>query len=191
MTGNPATVESTTDKKRAFFKKGFVGTATENRRTIWLAFILFWSIVMWYFFKAFVVSGVIVADASMHPTLPKGGYYLVNRYIYYFVRPERGDLVVFLRNTNIPEEDVKRVVGLPGETLQIKSSRVYINGRPLDEPYAAGGTYPDFGPYTIGEEVYFVLGDTRWVREDSRDYGPVSLKNISGKITPYRLFPFR
>lgn len=189
--GNSATVESATDKKRAFFRKGFVGTGTENRRTIWLAFILFWSIVMWYFFKAFVVSGVIVADASMHPTLPKGGFYLVNRYIYYFVLPERGDLVVYRRNANNPEEDVKRVVGLPGETLQIKFSRVYINGRLLDEPYAEGGTYPDFGPITVGEEAYFVLGDTRWVREDSRDYGPVLLKNISGKITPYHLLAFR
>lgn len=188
--GSPSRVQAPTNKKRAFFNRRFVETTTENRRAMWLAFLLFWSILMWFFFKAFVVSGVIVADTSMHPTLPKSGFYLVNRYIYYFVPPEREDLVVFQTHAN-GAEGVKRVVGLPGETLQIKSSRVYINGHLLDEPYAAGGTYPDFGPYTIGEDSYFVLGDTRWVREDSRDYGPVPLRNMRGKIAPHELFPFR
>jgi signal peptidase I len=86
---------------------------------------------------------------------------------------------------------VKRVVGLPGETLLIRDSEVYINGRPVPEPYRVGGTYPNFGPYTVEQDHYFVLGDTRWVREDSRDYGAVPFQIIEGKIKPGVLFPFR
>ncbi|MFQ5847430.1 MAG: signal peptidase I [Candidatus Methylomirabilales bacterium] len=177
------------DTGRAFFDRRFIWT--EKRRVNRLAFILLWSILMWFFVKAYVVSVGIVGDISMQPTLAKGGYYLVNRYVYHFVRPERGDIVLFRRTEYGAVEDVKRIVGLPGETLTIRSSAVYINGRRIIEPYAVGGTYPDFGPYAVEKNAYFVLGDTRWVREDSRDFGTVPLANIRGKIAPDRLFPFR
>jgi signal peptidase I len=168
-----------------------VGVSGEDRRSYRLAFLLFWSILCWYLAKTYVVSLAIVTDISMRPALAEDGYYLVNKYIYHFVRPERGDIVVFRGSAYDPEEQVKRVVGLPGETLEIKASEVYINGTRLVESYAGGGTYPDFGPQAIEEDTYFVLGDTRWVREDSRDFGAVPLKNIVGKIRPGELFPFR
>lgn len=178
-----------TKATRKFFDPRFVWT--EERRENRLAFILFWSILMWFFFKTYVVSVGIIGDNSMQPTMGKGGYYLVNRYIYYFVRPERGDIVVFRDAKYSTREEVKRVVGLPGETLLIRDTEVYINGRRVAEPYKVGGTYPDFGPYTVEKDRYFVLGDTRWVREDSRDYGAVPFEIIKGKIEPDVLFPFR
>lgn len=176
-------------KVRRFFDPRLIWT--ERRRQNRLAFILFWSILMWFFFRAYVVSVGIIGDISMQPSLPEGGYYLVNRYIYYFVHPERGDIVVFRSSEYETEEEVKRVVGLPGETVLIESGGVYVNGRRLVEPYAAGATHPDFGPYAVQRNTYFVLGDTRWVREDSREYGTIPLKNIVGKIKPDVLFPFR
>jgi signal peptidase I len=163
----------------------------ERRRANRLAFILFWSVLMYFFFKACVVSVGIVNDISMHPTMPEGGYYLINRYIYYFVPPERGDIVV-LRGSNYgPDEIVKRVIGLPGEAVTIRSGQVYVNGRRLDEPYAVGATYPDLGPNPIGKDAYFVLGDNRLVSDDSRHFGAVALKDIRGKIQANVLFPFR
>lgn len=174
-------------KKRAFFDWTYV--RAENRRSYRLAFTLFWSILMFLFFQHYVVSVGIITDGSMLPTLPEGGYYLVNKYIYYFARPQRGDIVVIRRNGS--EQYVKRVVGLAGETLLIRSGHVYINGRPLREPYAVGNTYPDFGPYAIGKDAYVVFGDDRIVSEDSRHFGPVPLRNIEGKIKPGQWFPFR
>lgn len=184
-----SSVRDASGKGRPFFDPTYV--RSENRREIRLAFILFWSILMWFFFRSYVVSVAIVGDVSMQPTLGQGDYYLVNKYIFHFVDPQRGDLVVFHRQASDPKEEVKRVVGLPGEILQIRSSTVYINGRRLDEPYAVGGTYPDFGPFTVEPDTYFVLGDTRWIREDSRDFGAVPVRNIVGKLKPGMLFPFR
>jgi signal peptidase I len=174
--------------KRGFFNWQFLWI--ERRRSNRLAFILFWSILMYLFVKTFVMSVGIIEDISMDPTLAEGGYYLVNNYIYRFVRPERGDIVVFQETESSPEL-VKRVISLPGETIRIRSGHVYINGRLLDEPYAVGNTYPDLGPHRIGEDVYFVLGDNRPVSNDSRHFGAVPLKNIRGKIKPGALFPFR
>jgi signal peptidase I len=176
-------------ENRTFFDSRFIWM--EKRRVNRLAFLLLWSILMYFFFQAYVLSVGIVNDISMHPTMPEGGYYLVNKYIYHFVHPERGDIVVFRRNPYGSEEYVKRVIGLPGEALQIKSGRIYINGRRLVEPYAAGDTYPDFGPHVVGDDSYFVLGDNRPMSEDSRHFGAVSGKDIRGKINPTELFPFR
>ncbi|MFQ5656792.1 MAG: signal peptidase I [Candidatus Methylomirabilales bacterium] len=174
-------------KKRAFFDRRYVGT--EGRRSHRLAFILFWSILMAFFFQRHVIGVGIIRDWSMLPTLPEGSYFLINKYIFHFSPPERGDIVVI--GWGGPEHYVKRVVGLSGETLRIQSGNVYINRHQLEEPYAVGMTYPDFGPYTIGKDSYFVFGDNRGISEDSRHFGAVPLRNIEGKIKPGEWFPFR
>ncbi|MFQ5882404.1 MAG: signal peptidase I [Candidatus Methylomirabilales bacterium] len=176
-------------KRRIFFDWRFV--MTENRRAYRLAFILFWSILMYLFFKTYVVSVGVVTDKSMLPMLQEGSYFLVNKYIYHLARPKRGDIVVFRRGPYASRQYVKRIIGLEGETLLIRSGHVYLNGRRLTEPYAVGGTYPALGPYTIRKDTYFVLGDNRIVSEDSRHFGGVPLKNIEGKIKPGALFPSR
>ncbi|MEE9171498.1 MAG: signal peptidase I [candidate division NC10 bacterium] len=175
--------------QRKFFDWRYV--RKERRRPYRMAFILFWGILMYFASKDYIVSLEYIADHSMQPTVRKDAYYLVNRYIYNFADPERGDIVVLQRGSYGSAEEVKRVIGLPGDTVQIKSGAVYINGDRLDEPYASGPTFPDYGPNTMGEDAYFVLTDHRGVREDSRDYGPVPVKMIEGKIKPGDLFPFR
>ncbi|MFQ5988410.1 MAG: signal peptidase I [Candidatus Methylomirabilales bacterium] len=179
--------ESPERQNRTFFNSQFV--RTEKRRSYRLAFVLFWSILMYLFFSHYVISLGIIREASMVPTLPEGGYYLVNKYIYYFTRPKRGDIIILRQDVHTPEI-VKRVVGLEGETLVIKGGHVYINGRRLSEHYALGPTYPDFGPYRIEKDTYFILGDNREVSQDSRNFGAVLFRNIEGKIRPGVLFPF-
>jgi len=146
---------------------------------------------MYFLVQRYVVSAGVVTDISMQPSLHEGNYYLVNKYLYVFGLPERGDIVVLQRDQFASEQYVKRVIGLPGERLLIRSGGVYINGRRLDEAYALGSTYPDLGPLTIEEETYFVMGDNRPVSEDSRHYGAIPGSHIHGKIRPDRLFPLR
>jgi signal peptidase I len=184
------TSRTRTEDDRCFFDWRYVRGLKERRRHYRLAFILFWSILMGYFIQGYVVSSGILIDRSLQPTLAKEGYYLMNKYIYDFVNPERGDIVVFRRTPDASMGYVKRIVGLPGETLLIKSGEVHIDGRRLEEPYAIGKTHPDLAPHSIAEGTYYVLGDNRWVREDSREFGPVPLKKIEGKIAADKLFPF-
>ena len=174
-------------ERRTFFDPRFV--RGEQRRSYRLAFILFWSILMYFFFSHYVISIGIVRETSMVPTLPEGGTYLVNKYVYYFTRPQREDIVVLRRDAHTSEL-VKRVIGLEGETVVVRGGHVYINGRRLEEPYALGDTYPDFGPHGIEKDTYFILGDNREESEDSRHFGPVPFRNIEGKIKPGMLFPF-
>ncbi len=162
----------------------------ESRRSYRLAFILFWSILLYFVFEKHVISLGILHERSMQPLLSDGDTFLVNKYVYLFSRPQRLDVVVLARNLYTEGQYVKRVVGLPGETLSIRRGQVYINGRLLDEPYVLGDTFPDHAPMQIGPEEYFVLGDNRMVSEDSRAFGCIPLRNIEGRIRPGKLFSF-
>jgi signal peptidase I len=174
--------------KRQFFDPRYVGR--ENRRSHRLAFILVWSVLLYFVFQKHVVSLGIVSEYSMQPLLNDGDTFLVNKYAYHFGRPQRLDIVVLARSLYIEGQFVKRVVGMPGETVNIRLGRVYIDGKLLDEPYAIGDTFPDHAPLLIGPEEYFVLGDNRMVSEDSRQFGCVPRRNIEGRIRPGKLFSF-
>jgi signal peptidase I len=124
----------------------------------------------------------IVEGASMQPNFYTGQLVIVNRFAYYFNLPQRGDVVV-LHNPNNPSEDfIKRVIALPGEVVQIKEGRVYVNGTLLEEPYI-----PRFcntgcdGYWTLDNEQYFVLGDNRPNSHDSHSFGPIDRKLIVGQ----------
>ncbi len=174
--------------KRKFFDARYV--KRENRRSHRLAFILFWSILLYFVFEKHVISLGILHERSMQPLLNDGDTFLVNKYTYHFSRPQRLDVVVLARNLYTEGQYVKRVVGLPGETVSIRRGQVYINGRLLNEPYAVGDTFPDHAPMQIGPDDYFVLGDNRMVSEDSRAFGCVPRRNIEGRIRPGKLFSF-
>ena len=176
-------------KRRALFDWRYV--REESRRAYRMACILFWSVLMFFFCQRYVVGMGVIAERSMLPTLSDGSYFLVNKYIYHVTRPKRREIVVLRRGAYETEEYVKRVIGLSGETLRLHAGRVYINGRLLDEPYAVGPTYPEFGPYRIEPGRYFLMGDNRAVSEDSRAFGTVPLRDIEGKISPGELFPLR
>ena len=176
-------------KKRALFDRRYVGT--ERRRAYRLGFILFWSILLTFFFHRNLVSMGIISERSMRPTLPEGSTFLINKYLYQFTRPQRGDIVVLKRFATEADQYVKRVIAVEGETLWIRAGDVYVNGLRLEEPYASGRTYPDLGPIRIGKGFCFVMGDNRTESLDSRHFGSIPLKNVVGKIKPGELFPLR
>jgi len=147
--------------------------------------------------RFFVAQPFIVQGHSMDKTFATGEYLIVDEISYRFNKPERGDVIVlhYPRNTNI--FFIKRIIGLPGETLTIKNGKVSIsekeNSTPLvlDEPYVTflktDGT--DDEVVVLGEGEYFVMGDNRASSSDSREWGILPENLIVGK-TFLRLFPF-
>ncbi len=115
---------------------------------------------------------------SMQPTLHKGEYVIVSRLSYKLHPVERGDVIVF----QLPEGmRIKRVLGLPGETIEIRHGQVFVNGQFIPETYVKNpGTY-SMPSRAMGPDEYFVLGDNRDNSSDSHNWGPVSLSAIDGK----------
>ncbi|PIQ83871.1 MAG: signal peptidase I [Candidatus Omnitrophica bacterium CG11_big_fil_rev_8_21_14_0_20_63_9] len=182
-------VERMTRRPRKLFDWRYV--PEESRRAYRLACILFWSLLLFGVFHQYVISFGIIYEQSMLPTLPAGSQFLINKYIYHFRRPARGDVIV-IRHTTLPEDQyVKRVIGVEGDMLVIARGEVYINGKRLAEPYALGPTGPDFGPHRIAKDTYFVLGDNRLLSIDSRFFGAVRRHQIEGRIAPNELFAFQ
>lgn len=151
-----------------------------------ITFLILWVILFALIFYRFVMSSCIVEGDSMAPTLKVGSYHLVNRAHYFFYEPRRGDIIVLLKKSVFPFYLIKRIVGLPGDKVSIRFGRVYINGKKLDEPYAAGRTNPNMKEITLRRHEYFVLGDNREVADDSRFWGPVHRQDIVGKLFTQR-----
>lgn len=140
--------------------------------TLLLTFFIFW-----------IVNGLVgryrIDGNSMNPTLLNEEFLLISNFAYRLDEPERGDIVVFhhpLSNQNL----IKRVIGLPGDAIEIQSGEVQVNGRVLDEPYIAAA--PDYeGNWLVPEDEYFVLGDNRNESSDSHAWGYLPEDRILGK----------
>ncbi len=154
-----------------------------SRHTLWRELTeIALLVVSIYTFVNLSTVRAIVEGPSMQPNFYTGQLIIVNRFAYYFRSPARGDVIV-LHDPQDPSEDfIKRVVGLPGETVQMKGGRVYINGRLLDEPYIAEfcNTCPD-DVWKLDEEHYFILGDNRNHSLDSHRFGPIDRRLIVGQ----------
>ena len=120
-----------------------------------------------------------IDGSSMEPNLHDGEYVIVNRIVYRLYVPQRGDIVVFRRDAS--REFIKRVIAVPGETVEVKGGRVLVNGNPLDEPYIAAPNAYTMEPRTIGPNEYFVLGDNRNNSSDSHNWGAILSSAIDGK----------
>jgi signal peptidase I len=136
-------------------------------------------------FRKFVAQPFIVDGASMDPTFKNGQYLIVDELTYHFREPERGSVLIFRYPKDPSKFFIKRVIGLPGETVTIKGGEVSItdkNGKTftLDEPYVK---YPrsDSESRTLSQDEYWVMGDNRYGSSDSRAWGPVPEKNIVGR----------
>jgi signal peptidase I len=131
----------------------------------------------------FFYQPVKVEGTSMAPLLSDQERIFINKFVYHFEPIGRGDVVVFWYPLDRTKSFIKRVVGLPGDEVEIRRGRVYINGKTLEEPYVPS-QYIDtaaYGPVQIPRDEYFVMGDHRISSNDSRIFGPVPSAFIYGK----------
>lgn len=129
----------------------------------------------------FLAQATRVQGQSMEPNLHANQRLVVEKISYHFHEPRRGDVVVLKRPQRGSELLIKRVIGLPGERVEIRDGQVYINGCPLEEPYLTQPPRRDYGPVVVPPGHVFVLGDNRGFSNDSRAFGPVPLENIVGR----------
>jgi signal peptidase I len=159
-----------------------------NRNNLWIEGFktVGLSIVFAFGFRTFVAQGVYVSSGSMLPTLEVNDHLMVDKLSYRWSNPERGDITVFspteeLKRQHFQDTFIKRVIGLPGEKVEVKGGRVYINDRLLPEKYIDEKLAYQWGPVTIPPNSYLVMGDNRDNSYDGRYWGFVPRTNIIGK----------
>jgi len=146
------------------------------------------AIVLAFLITHFVGERTVVLGQSMEPNLHQDEQLIIDKLSYRFRQPARGEIVVVaMGEGEIPL--IKRVVGLPGETLQIENNRVLIDGETLSEPYLGNIVQRDYGPITVAEGHVFVMGDNRNYSRDSRSIGAVTLDRIIARAW-VRVWPF-
>lgn len=175
----------------------------DNKKGSFLKELLIWACIFLLFVKvvpAYILEKTIVDGISMKNTLQDEEQLMVEKVSYQFSDPKRFDIVTLTPyGEDVDETFIKRVIGLPGETIQIKDEKIYINGEVLEESYGRepildGGIANE--PITLGEDEYFVMGDNRNESTDSRDesIGTIKRNLIKGKailrIWPLNKFGF-
>ena len=149
-------------------------------------------------FRIYIAQPFIVDGASMDPTFETGNYLIVDELSYKFENPQRGSVLIFKYPRDPRKSFIKRVIGLPGETVSLREGKITIvnaehpEGIKLDEPYVKL-TKEDTVDYIVGENEYFVMGDNRYGSADSRVWGMVPAANIVGRpilqFYPPKVFP--
>jgi len=180
----------------------------KRRRSFWaeLPGLLLTALVIAVVIKTFLVQPFWIPSESMLPTIEVNDRVMVNKLAFNWSDPERGDIVVF-RDPAEPETEesvpeavirsvleaigirtrgrddlIKRVIGLPGETLVIENGLMLVDGEPIAEPYLAPGTIMnDEGPFLVGANQVFVMGDNRQFSFDSRRFGPIDYDALVGR----------
>lgn len=181
MYEDPSTVEvSSVEKTSSIFASigKFIFSFIE---TIVVALVI--SVVLYLF----IMTPHEVVGRSMDPTYQDGEYLMANKLLYDLSTPKRGDVIIFKYSET--QDFIKRVIGLPGETVGLQDGRIYINGKVLDESgylddaiYTNGSDYLHEGEtITLGEEEYFVCGDNRPHSSDSRTFGPITKDQVKAK----------
>jgi signal peptidase I len=141
--------------------------------------------------RLFIFQPFIVKGQSMEPNFEDGDYLIIDEITYRFREPKRGEVVVFKNPMNEHQRFIKRIIGLPGETVEISDGKIFIsNGekKVLQEPYLNFSFTAGDIRITLGKDEYFVLGDNRQFSLDSRRFGPIKKKEIVGRVL-LRLWP--
>ena len=155
------------------------------------------AVLLALFIRAFVIQAYKIPSGSMVPTLLVGDHILVNKFIYGikapFInktiipisKPKRGDIIVFIYPVDRKKDYIKRVIGLPGEQIEIRNKKIFINGELLDHPFGVYGSglrkNNNSGPIIVPDNGLFVMGDNRDHSYDSRYWGCVPLELLKGK----------
>lgn len=203
-------LESRTKRRRHEKRRGLVSFLVE------LPVLILVALVVAVLIKTFFVQAFFIPSGSMIPTLEVDDRVMVNKLSYTFGEPDRGDIVVFdspfagatddeslpaaawraikeslgIQTALVPDDLIKRVMALPGETIEIRDNAVFINGAALVEPYLSSGVImQDFGPQTIPDGMVFVMGDNRNSSHDSRKFGSIPQDTIVGRAFVL-LWPF-
>jgi signal peptidase I len=139
-----------------------------------------------YAFLEMAIPRSVVLSISMEPNLIADQRLLISRLSYLFGQPGRGDIVVFVPPDEPPTEPplIKRLIGLPGETVEFRDTYVYINGMKLDEPYINEPCYLNLCPnqtWHLGDDEFFFMGDNRNHSHDSRAFGPIKQGQLIGR----------
>lgn len=149
--------------------------------------VVVFAIGIFFFVYLLIMRPHKIKGQSMHPNFPDSEYLLTQKVSYYTGSPQRGDVIVFQPPISDEDEFIKRIIGLPGEKVSVKGGKVYINGILLKESYltdvyTADGNFLSEGEeFTVPDGQYFVMGDNRPHSSDSRSWGPITKKEISGK----------
>lgn len=171
-------------------------TASNEKESSWKEFLKFGilAVLIVVPFRMYVAQPFIVSGSSMSPTFETGEYLIIDEISYRFNEPKRGDIIILKKPNNESEYLIKRIVGLPEETITINKGIISIkspgvNGEiVLSEPYVVNSN-PDISEYKVGAQEYFVMGDNRPVSLDSRYIGSIPRDHIIGHAL-LRLFPF-
>lgn len=149
---------------------------------------IFWAVVLALILRAFVIQAFWIPSGSMIPTLDPGDRVLVLKFWYHFSEPKRQQIIVFKYPVDPRRDFVKRIIGLPGDTVEIRNGVVYVNGKALSEPYIQNHDDYSMEPTVVPKDHYFCMGDNRPNSEDSRFWGFVPKNFIRGPVV-FRYWP--
>lgn len=163
----------------------------ETKNILEWIYTLVFALVLALVIRTYVAEARWIPSESMLPTLKVGDRLIIDKVSLHFGGISRGDIVVFKAPpaSKLDEALIKRVIGLPGDTVAIKNGYVYINGQPLDEPYELEKPRGNYRALTVPENSLFVMGDNRNNSFDSRFWGVVPEELIIGKAMA-RFYPF-
>jgi signal peptidase I len=156
---------------------------------------LLWALVLALVLRNYAVASYFIPSGSMEDTLKRGDLLIADKFSFKALHhePERGDVMIFVypdTDKSHPKVDyIKRIIGLPGDTVEVSNGTVYVNSEPLDEPYIKEHPFNDFAPRVVGPNEYFAMGDNRNHSSDSRVWGFVPRKNLEGRAL-FVFWPF-
>jgi signal peptidase I len=184
-------METETDNTNGGQEGGERKTTALGEVVSWVKLVVF-AVLFALFINQFVIVNASVPSGSMENTIMTNDRIVAFRLSYLFAEPQRFDIVVFRFPDNEEKLYVKRIIGLPGETVLIADGRVYIDDSetPLRDGFVKAAPYGDFGPYDVPEDCYFMLGDNRGTSDDSRKWENkyVNRGKILGKVV-FRYYP--
>lgn len=151
-------------------------------------------ILVFFIIRPFIVQAFYIPSDSMLPTLQRGDRILVNKFVYRFKSPQRGDVIVFpappqalsnsdysVGNSSSKKDFIKRLIGLPNDTIEVQGGAVYINGKKTKENYIMDPPMYEYGPFKVPPGKLFVMGDNRNNSNDSHFWGPLAEERVLGK----------